>query len=84
MNSVKAMVIKRNTKMLNVNEMKNDIVDKMWIENNNIGRLVECLSAMDRLSHSGSYDLQDQIATMEKLIEKMYEVIDRSRAVIGE
>lgn len=70
--------------MLNVNEMKNDIVDKMWIENNNIGRLVECLSAMDRLSHSGSYDLQDQIATMEKLIEKMYEVIDRSRAVIGE
>jgi hypothetical protein len=70
--------------MLNVNEMKNDIVDKMWIENNNIGRLVECLSAMDRLSHSGAYDLQDQIATMEKLIEKMYEVIDRSRAVIGE
>ena len=84
MNSVKAMVIKRITKMLNVNEVKKDIVDKMWVDNNNIGRLVECLSAMDRLSHSGSYDLQDQIATMEKLIEKMYEVIDRSRAVIGE
>ena len=70
--------------MLNVNEMKKDIVDKMWVDNNNIGRLVECLSAMDRLSHSGSYDLQDQIATMEKLIEKMYEVIDRSVAIIGE
>ena len=84
MNSVKAMVIKRITKMLNVNEVKKDIIDKMWVDNNNIGRLVECLSAMDRLSHSGSYDLQDQIATMEKLIEKMYEVIDRSRAVIGE
>ena len=84
MNSVKAMVIKRITKMLNVNEVKKDIVDKMWVDNNNIGRLVECLSAMDRLSHSGSYDLQDQIATMEKLIEKMYEVIDRSVAIIGE
>ena len=84
MNSVKAMVIKRNTKMLNVNEVKKDIVDKMWVDSNNIGRLVECLSAMDRLSHSGAYDLQDQIATMEKLIEKMYEVIARSRAVIGE
>ena len=70
--------------MLNVNEVKKDIVDKMWVDNNNIGRLVECLSAMDRLSHSGSYDLQDQIATMEKLIEKMYEVIDRSVAIIGE
>jgi hypothetical protein len=70
--------------MLNVNEMKKDIVDKMWVDNNNIGRLVECLSAMDRLPHSGSYDLNDQIATMEKLVEKMYEVIDRSRAVIGE
>ena len=70
--------------MLNVNEMKKDIVDKMWVDNNNIGRLVECLSAMDRLSHSGAYDLNDQIATMEKLVEKMYEVIDRSRAVIGE
>ena len=84
MNSVKAMVIKRITKMLNVNEVKKDIIDKMWVDNNNIGRLVECLSAMDRLSHSGSYDLQDQIATMEKLIEKMYEVIDRSVAIIGE
>jgi hypothetical protein len=70
--------------MLDVNEVKKDIVDKMWVENNNIGRLVECLSAMDRLSHSGAYDLNDQIATMEKLVEKMYEVIDRSRAVIGE
>ena len=70
--------------MLNVNEMKKDIVDKMWVDNNNIGRLVECLSAMDRLSHSGAYDLNDQIATMEKLVEKMYEVIDRSFAVIGE
>lgn len=70
--------------MLNVNEVKKDIIDKMWVDNNNIGRLVECLSAMDRLSHSGSYDLQDQIATMEKLIEKMYEVIDRSVAIIGE
>ena len=70
--------------MLDVNEVKRDIVDKLWVENNNIGRLVECLSAMDRLSHSGSYDLNDQIATMEKLIEKMYEVIDRSLAIIGE
>ena len=70
--------------MLDVNEVKRDIVDKLWVENNNIGRLVECLSAMDRLSHSGSYDLNDQIATMEKLIEKMYEVIDRSRLVVGE
>ena len=70
--------------MLNVNEMKKDIVDKMWVDNNNIGRLVECLSAMDRLSHSGAYDLNDQIATMEKLVEKMYEVIDRSVAIIGE
>ena len=70
--------------MLNVNEMKKDIVNKMCRENNNIERLVECLSAMDRLSHSGAYDLNDQIATMEKLVEKMYEVIDRSFAVIGE
>ena len=70
--------------MLDVNEVKRDIVDKLWVENNNIGRLVECLSAMDRLSHSGAYDLNDQIATMEKLIEKMYEVIDRSRLVVGE
>ena len=70
--------------MLNVNEVKRDIVGKLWTENNNIGRLVECLSAMDRLSHLGSYDLHDQIATMEKLIEKMYEVIDRSRLVVGE
>mgnify|MGYP003636454448 CR=1 FL=1 len=70
--------------MLDVNEVKRDIVDKLWVENNNIGRLVECLSAMDRLSHSGSYDLNDQIATMEKLTEKMYEVIKRSLAIIGE
>ena len=70
--------------MLNVNEMKKDIVGKMWEDNNNIGRLVECLSTLDRLSHSGAYDLHDQIATMEKLIEKMYEVIDRSIVIIGE
>jgi len=84
MKSVKAMVIKRITKMLNVNEMKKDIVNKMCRENTNIERLVECLSAMDRLSHSGAYDLNDQIATMEKLVEKMYEVIGVSFAVIGE
>ena len=84
MKSVKAMVIKRITKMLDVNEMKKDIVGKMWEDNNNIGRLVECLSALDRLSHSGAYDLHDQIATMEKLIEQMYEVIDRSTVIIGE
>jgi len=75
---------KRNITMLDVNEMKKDIVDKMWIDNNNIGRLVECLSALDRLNHSEAYDLHDQIATMEKLIEKMYEVIDRSIVIIGE
>jgi len=84
MKSVKATVIKRITKMLDVNEMKKDIVGKMWEDNNNIGRLVECLSALDRLSHSGAYDLHDQIATMEKLIEQMYEVIDRSIVIIGE
>ena len=84
MKSVKATVIKRITKMLDVNEMKKDIVGKMWEDNNNIGRLVECLSALDRLSHSGAYDLHDQIATMEKLIEQMYEVIDRSTVIIGE
>ena len=84
MKSVKATVIKRITKMLDVNEMKKDIVGKMCKENNNIERLVECLSAMDRLSHSGAYDLNDQIATMEKLVEKMYEVIGVSFAVIGE
>ncbi len=70
--------------MLDVNEVKKDIVGKMWEDNNNIGRLVECLSALDRLSHSGAYDLHDQIATMEKLVEKMYAVIDRSNSVIGE
>ena len=84
MKSMKAMVIKRITKMLDVNKMKKEIVGKMWEDNNNIGRLVECLSALDRLAHAEAYDLQDQIATMEKLIEKMYEVIDRSLAIIGE
>jgi hypothetical protein len=58
--------------MLNVNEMKKEIVGKMWEDNNNIGRLVECLSALDRLNASGAYDLNDQRATMEKLIEQMY------------
>ncbi len=70
--------------MLDVNQMKKEIVGKMWEDTNNIGRLVECLSALDRLNDSGAYDLNDQIATMEKLIEKMYEVIDRSRLVVGE
>ena len=70
--------------MLDVNKMKKEIVGKMWEDNNNIGRLVECLYALDRLAHAEAYDLQDQIATMEKLIEKMYEVIDRSLAIIGE
>ena len=84
MKSMKAMVIKRITKMLDVNKMKKEIVGKMWEDNNNIGRLVECLSALDRLNHSGAYDLHDQIATMEKLIEKMYAVIDRARLVVGE
>jgi len=70
--------------MLNVNQMKKDIVGKMWEDNNNIGRLVECLSALDRLNHSEAYDLHDQITTMEKLIEQMYEVIDRSTVIIGE
>jgi hypothetical protein len=70
--------------MLNVNEMKKEIVGKMWEDNNNIGRLVECLSALDRLNASGAYDLNDQRATMEKLIEQMYQVIDRSLAIIGE
>ncbi len=70
--------------MLDVNQMKKEIVGKMWEDTNNIGRLVECLSALDRLNDSGAYDLHDQIATMEKLIEKMYEVIDRSLAIIGE
>ena len=70
--------------MLYVNEMKKEIVGKMWEDNNNIGRLVECLSALDRLNDSGAYDLNDQRATMEKLIEQMYQVIDRSLAVIGE
>mgnify|MGYP001340305680 FL=1 len=70
--------------MLNVNQMKKDIVGKMWEDNNNIARLVECLSALDRLNHSEAYDLHDQIATMEKLIEQMYEVIDRSIVIIGE
>ena len=84
MKSMKAMVIKRITKMLDVNKMKKDIVGKMWEDNNNIGRLVECLSALDRLAHAEAYDLHDQIATMEKLIEQMYEVIDRSIVIIGE
>ena len=70
--------------MLYVNEMKKEIVGKMWEDNNNIGRLVECLSALDRLNDSGAYDLNDQIATMEKLVEQMYQVIDRSLAIIGE
>jgi hypothetical protein len=70
--------------MLNVNEMKKEIVGKMWEDNNNIGRLVECLSALDRLNDSGAYDLNDQIATMEKLVEQMYAVIERSLAIIGE
>ena len=70
--------------MLYVNEMKKEIVGKMWEDNNNIGRLVECLSALDRLNDSGAYDLNDQIATMEKLVEQMYAVIERSSSVIGE
>jgi hypothetical protein len=70
--------------MLYVNEMKKEIVGKMWEDNNNIGRLVECLSALDRLNHSEAYDLNDQIATMEKLVEQMYAVIERSSSVIGE
>ena len=70
--------------MLNVNEMKREVVGQMWEDNNNIGKLIECLSILDRLSHSGAYDLNDQIATMEKLREKMYEVIERSSAIIGE
>jgi hypothetical protein len=70
--------------MLDVNEMKKEIVGKMWEDNNNIGRLVECLSALDRLNDSGAYDLNDQIATMEKLVEQMYAVIERSNSVIGE
>ena len=70
--------------MLDVNEMKKEIVGKMWEDNNNIERLVECLSALDRLNDSGAYDLNDQIATMEKLVEQMYAVIERSSSVIGE
>ena len=70
--------------MLDVNEMKKEIVGKMWEDNNNIGRLVECLSALDRLNDSGAYDLNDQIATMEKLVEQMNAVIERSNSVIGE
>jgi hypothetical protein len=70
--------------MLDVNEMKKEIVGKMWEDNNNIERLVECLSALDRLNDSGAYDLNDQIATMEKLVEQMYAVIERSNSVIGE
>ena len=70
--------------MLDVNEMKREVVGQMWEDNNNIGKLIECLSTLDRLSHSGAYDLNDQIATMEKLREKMYEVIERSSAIIGE
>jgi len=70
--------------MLDINEMKKDIVGKMWEDNTNIGRLVKCLSALDRLNDSEAYALNDQIATMEKLIEQMYQVIDRSNSVIGE
>ena len=70
--------------MLDVNEMKKDIVGKMWEDNNNIGRLVDCLSALDRLNHSEAYDLNDQIATMVRLVEQMYAVIERSNSVIGE
>ena len=70
--------------MLDVNEMKKEIVGKMWEDNNNIERLVECLSALDRLNDSGAYDLNDQIATMEKLVEQMNAVIERSNSVIGE
>jgi K+-sensing histidine kinase KdpD len=70
--------------MLDVNEMKKEIVGKIWEDNNNIERLVECLSALDRLNDSGAYDLNDQIATMEKLVEQMYAVIERSNSVIGE
>ena len=70
--------------MLDVNEMKKEIVGKMWEDNNNIERLVECLSALDRINDSGAYDLNDQIATMEKLVEQMYAVIERSNSVIGE
>ena len=70
--------------MLYVNEMKKEIVGKMWEDNNNIGRLVECLSALDRLNHSEAYDLNDQIATMVRLVEQMYAVIERSNSVIGE
>jgi hypothetical protein len=70
--------------MLDVNEMKKEIVGKMWEDNNNIERLIECLSALDRLNDSGAYDLNDQIATMEKLVEQMYAVIERSNSVIGE
>ena len=70
--------------MLDVNEMKKEIVGKMWEDNNNIERLVECLQALDRLNDSGAYDLNDQIATMEKLVEQMYAVIERSNSVIGE
>ncbi len=70
--------------MLDINEMKKDIVGKMWEDNTNIGRLVKCLSALDRLNDSEAYALNDQIATMEKLIEQMYQVIDRSVAIIGE
>jgi hypothetical protein len=82
--AVSSNFFKRSTKMLNVNEMKREVVGQMWEDNNNIGKLIECLSALDRLSHSGAYDLNDQIATMEKLREKMYEVIERSSAIIGE
>jgi hypothetical protein len=70
--------------MLNVMAMKKEIVGKMWEDTNNIERLIKCLSALDRLKDSGAYDLNDQIATMEKLIEQMYAVIDRSTSVIGE
>ena len=70
--------------MLNVMAMKKEIVGKMWEDTNNIERLIKCLSALDRLNHSEAYDLNDQIATMEKLVEQMYAVIERSTSVIGE
>ena len=64
--------------------MKKEIISQMREDNSNIGSLIECLSSLDRLDHSEAYDLNDQIATMEKLVEQMYDVINRSLTIIGE
>jgi|TARA_B110000914_G_C15152690_1_gene304666 uncharacterized phage infection (PIP) family protein YhgE len=40
------------------------------------------LSTLDRIDSSGAYDLNDQLTTLDEVIEKLYAVIRRAKQIV--